>query len=301
VSVHPSRDEIAVTHDDGCIRVRDGKTGGLLRVLGADTESLCMGSSFHPRLPLLATIDFYGELLVYDYDAGRVVWRREMGFGPGISVDFSPCGRWLAAGGYSWEGRLMTLGGDGLPAHVDVLDAGSRGVLKCVAFASPDRLLAASGDGTLVVHERRGERFVVARSIRGTPPMELSNGVTASADGRVAYVVSRDQSLRAFDVETGAALGVGLAHVRGVKVVHVSPDGRQIATGAYDRTVLLWSAHDLSVCLPPVRLASSGVCGVRFGHGRLFTCSFDGVVSAIDPAEGHLLWHRTSADAAEGT
>lgn len=301
VCAHPSRPEIAVTHDDGCIRVRDAASGALLRVIGPDTGSLYMGGAFHPTLPLLATVDFYGEVVVYEYDTGRVLWRREMGFGPGISVDFSPCGRWLAAGGYSWEGRLMTLGADGLPTSVDALDAGGRGVLKCVAFAGPDRLLVASGDGALVVHERGASgRFVVARSIRGAPPMELSNGVAASPDGRVAYVVSRDQTLRAFDLETGAALGVGVAHVRGAKVVHVSPDGRWIATGAYDRTVLLWSAAELGVCLPPIRLANSGVCGVRFGHGRLFTCSFDGVVSAVDPADGRMLWHRTSADAAEG-
>ncbi len=52
VAVHPTRHEIAVTHDDGRIRVRDAASGALLRVLGPDTDSLYMGAAFHPTLPL---------------------------------------------------------------------------------------------------------------------------------------------------------------------------------------------------------------------------------------------------------
>jgi WD40 repeat protein len=300
IALHPVRDEVAITHDDGRVRIRDAAGGALLRTLGPDTESLCMGAAYHPTLPLLATIDFYGELLVYDHESGRVVWRKDMAFGPGITVDFSPCGRYLAAGGYHWSGRLVTLGADGQPRSVDSLDAPNRGVVKSLTFASSTRLLIASGDGSLVVHDRVGDRFTATRTIRGAPPMELANGVAASPDGRIGYVVARDQSLRAFDLASGAEVAAGLAHVRGVKCVHVSEDGRRIATGSYDRTVLLWSADDLSVRLPPVRLAGSGVSGVRCRGDRVFTCSFDGVVSAIDAGSGRLVWHRTAADASEG-
>ncbi len=301
IALHPSRDEVAVTHDDGRIRIRRAANGALLRTIGPDSASLYMGATFHPTLPRLATIDFYGQLFVYDHETGRVVWRKDMELGPGITVDYSPCGRYLAAGGYHWRGRLLTLGDDGIPVDVAELDAPNHGVVKSLAFASSTRLLIASGDGSLVVHERTGERFAAVRSIRGTPPMELANGVAASPDGRTAYVVARDQSLRAFDLESGSELATGLAHVRGVKCVHVSEDGRRVATGSYDRTVLLWSADDLSVRLPPVRLAGSGISGVRCRRDRVFSCSFDGVVSAIDAATGRLVWHRTAADASDGT
>ncbi|MGD0525110.1 MAG: WD40 repeat domain-containing protein [Polyangiaceae bacterium] len=300
VAVHPSGEELAVTHDDGRIRIRDTTDGKLLRTLGPDSDSLTMGAAFHPTLPLLATIDFYGELLIFDHEAGRVVWRKDLGFGPGISVDFSPCGRWLAAGGYHWHGRVLPLDGEGKPTAVHELEARNRGVVKSVAFAGPGRLLAASGDGALVVHDLVGPQFAATRCIRGAPPMELCNGVAASPDGRVAYVVSRDQSLRAFDLESGEPLATGLAHVRGVKCVHVSECGRHVVTGSYDRTVLLWNSHDLTVRLPPVRLANSGVSGVRCRGGRAYTCSFDGVVSALEIATGRVLWCRTAADVADG-
>lgn len=300
IALHPGGDEVATTHDDGCIRVRDAATGALRRVLGPDTQSLLMGGAFHPKLPLFATIDFYGELLVYDTNGGRVQWRRDLGFGPGITVDFSPCGRWLAAGGYHGSGRAIALDEHGEPSRVQELDAPNRGVVKSLCFAGSDRLLVASGDGSLVVHERRGDRFVAVRSIRGTPPMELCNGVAVSPDGRIAYVVSRDQTVRAFDVDTGAEPATGLAHVRGVKTVHVSECGRHVVTGSYDRSVVLWSARDLSVRMPPMRLASSGVSCVRWRRGRVYACSFDGMTWALDGSSGEMLWHRTSAHVAGG-
>ncbi|MFI5302028.1 MAG: WD40 repeat domain-containing protein, partial [Polyangiales bacterium] len=246
---------------------------------------------------------FHGELVVYDHERGVVVDRRDMGFGPGITVDFSPCGRHLAVGGYSWRGRVVTLDDHGAVTDVVELPAQSRGVLKSVAFASSTRLLAAAGDGHLLVWDfvgdHEGGRWVATRAIRGTPHMELGNGVTSSPDGRVGYIVSRDQTVRAFELDSGRELGCGLAHVRGVKAIHASADGALLATGAYDRTVILWSSDDLSVRLPPVRGANSGVSGVRVDRGRVFSCSFDGVVNCIDAATGRTRWTRTSADAAE--
>ena len=300
VAVHPSGEEVAITHDDGRIRVRDAATGTIRRTLGPDSGALYMGAAFHPRLPLLATIDFYGELLVYDYGSGQVIWREEMGFGPGICVDYSPCGRFLAAGGYGWRGRMATLGESGVPVQVDALEAKARGVWKSVAFASPTRLLVASGDGTLLVHDLADGHWPAPHAIRGTPQMELSNGVAPSPDGRIAYVVSRDQSLRAFDIESGTEVASGFAHVRGVKTVHASSCGSYVVTGAYDRPVLLWSAKNLQASLPPIRMANSGISGVRLHAGRVFACSFDGIVFAADAATGRTLWSRNAADASRG-
>jgi WD40 repeat protein len=300
VAVRPGGREIAVTHDDGRVRLRDAETGRLLQTLGPDTESLYMGAAFHPTLPLLYTVDFHGELFAYDLSTGAVAWRRDLALGPGISLDVSPDGRHLAVGGYQWRGRMLTLGDDGLPRVVDDLDAAARGVLKSVSFASDTRLLAASGDGVLVIHDLVNGRFVPTRTLRGSPAMELCNGVSSSPDGRIAYVVARDQTIRAFDLESGRELATGLAHVRGVKAVHASPCGRWVATGSYDRTVMIWSSVELAVTLPPVRLACSGVSGVRCHGESVYLCSFDGVVAAVDAASGRVRWSRTAADVAEG-
>jgi len=195
---------------------------------------------------------------------------------------------------------MATLDDAGIPTSVTELDAKARGVWKSVAFASATRLLVASGDGALLVHDLAGDRWVGTRAIRGTPPMELANGVTASPDGRIAYVVSRDQTLRAFDLESGSEIASGFSHVRGVKTVHASACGSHVATGAYDRTVLIWSPGELAVRLPPIRLANSGISGVRCHGGRVYACSFDGVVFAADAATGRLVWSRNAADTSQG-
>jgi len=80
--------------------------------------------------------------------------------------------------------------------------------------------------------------------------------------------------------------------------VHVSSCGNHVVTGAYDRTVMIWDASDLSVRLPPVRMANSGISCVRWKEERVYACSFDGVVSCVDGGTGRLLWHRTATDCA---
>lgn len=300
IAVHASSNQIAVTHDDGRIRIRDAKSGSLCATLGPDSSSLYMGACFHPVHPLLATIDFYGEVFVYDTRSGRVVWRKEMNFGPGITVDYSRCGRFLAVGGYRWDGRVFDLGGDGLPIKETVLDAPNKGVVKNIAFTPDGKILVASGDGALVVHVRCGDGWEVTHCLRTDPPMELSNAVASSPDGKRAFIVSRDQTVRAFDIESGRLLDTGYAHTRSVKTTHLSECGRYLATGSYDRTVMVWNPDRLTVRLPPLRGANSGVSCVRVHHGVIYSCSFDGVVTAWDAETGELLWTRTSLDTSRG-
>ncbi len=297
IAIGPGGNEIGVTHDDGVIRVRRASDGRLLRTLGPDSQSLYMGASFHPTLPLLATIDFYGEVWIYNLETGRPIWHKDMGFGPGICVDFSPCERYLAVGGYRRDGRVLTLDVSGTPIRETVLQAPNHGVVKSIAFALDGTLLVGAGDGCLVVHRRQGEEWKADGCHRVEPAMELSNGVAAAPDSQRAYIVSRDQSLRAFDLAGGTCLGIGWAHTRSVKSVHMSECGRYLVTGGYDRMVLVWDPETLQVRLPPLRGANSGVSCVRVCRGVIYACSFDGVVSAWHAENGELLWTKTNQDA----
>jgi WD40 repeat protein len=223
-----------------------------------------------------------------------------MEFGPGISVDFSRDGRHLAVGGYRWDARVLTLNAVGIPIQTEVLESPNHGVVKSIAFAADGTLLVASGDGCLVVHRFEGEKWRAVGCYRANPPMELSNGVAASPDSRRAYIVSRDQSLRVFDLDTGVCLGTGLAHTRSVKSVHMSECGRYLVTGGYDRMVLVWDPNTLQVRLPPLRGANSGVSCVRVQRGLITACSFDGVVSVWSADNGEMLWTKTNHDASRG-
>jgi WD40 repeat protein len=301
IALSPDGKEIAISHDDGIIRRRDRETGRLLGTLGPDSDSLYMGACYHPQHRILATIDFYGEVWIYNLDSGKVLWRQDMNFGPGISVDFSPCGRFLAVGGYRWDARVLTLNDEGLPIAQATLVGPNRGVVKSIAFAHDGAVLVASGDGCLVIYRRNGDEWKLENGYRPELSMELSNGVAASPDSKRAYIVSRDQSVRCFDIPSAKWTAVGWAHTRSVKSVHVSKCGRWVASGSYDRTVLVWDAETLQVCLPPLRGANSGISCVRIDESRIFSCSFDGVVTAWRLENGEALWTKTSHDVSRET
>ena len=281
IAIHEPTGRIAVTHDDGRIRVRDAETGTLKDTYGPDSHSLYMGACFHPTCPLLATIDFYGEVLIYDTRTGKVVWRRDMDFGPGISVEFSRCGKYMAVGGYRWDGRVFDLGPDGLPTLETVLEAPNKGVIKNVAFTAAGRLLAASGDGALVVHQRQGDGWQVVHCLRTDPPMELSNGVTSSPDGKIAYIVSRDQTIRAFDLATGEFSDTGYAHTGSVqRCVHMSECSEVFwrPTPTICRTVMLLEPRTTDREAPPLR--GSRAQGVSSHRG--FTGESSSVASSTE-------------------
>ena len=304
VAVHPSGEELAVTHDDGCIRIREGgRRHRLLRTMGPWLGLVVRGGRVPPDPGLLATIDFYGEVL--PLRPRRQVassGRRTFTSGPGISVDFSPCGRWLGGG------RLQLAWAR--PASRPRRHSRRRPRARSPQPGRPQerglRRTGAPARGIGGRHPRRARPR--RRPVHGRPlhPRNAADGAVqrgrrVARPGRVAYVgVARSVGAGVRPRSPESLLATGLAHVRGVKCVHVSECGRHVVTGSYDRTVMLWNADDLTVRLPPARLANSGVSGVRCGGGRVYTCSFDGVVSALELATGRLLWCRTAADVADG-
>ncbi|NJO99087.1 MAG: hypothetical protein HC764_26405 [Pleurocapsa sp. CRU_1_2] len=126
------------------------------------------------------------------------------------------------------------------------------------------------------------------------------NGIVSSPDSRKAFVVCRDQSLRGFDLETGECQGIGLVHTRSVKTVSVSECGIYIATGSYDRSILVWHSDSLTVRLPPLRNANSGISCVQIYNSIIYSCSFDGFVSAWCVNTGKLNWSKSSLDSSQG-
>lgn len=288
---------IAITHDDGFFRLRDKKTGELLCKIGGDSESLFMGASFHPSKPLLATIDFYGEIWMYNFETGLLIAHKKLPFGPGISVSFSECGKYLATGGYRWDAYVLNLDEHALSlSEFQLLEKPNQGVIKSVFFTRNNMIVTAAGDGTAVVHENNNGKWMPTHHLESTPPMELCNDVTFCPNSNLIYVVSRDQALRAFDHQTGENVANGYAHTRSVKTVDVSEDGRLVVTGSYDRTVLIWDSQTLKPILPPIRFANSGISSVKFDGDVIFACSFDGVVACIDAKNGQIRWSKNSYD-----
>jgi WD40 repeat protein len=78
-----------------------------------------------------------------------------------------------------------------------------------------------------------------------------------SPDGRRIASGSSDNTIRLWDVETGAAVGEPLkGHTESVSCLAFSPDGRRIASGSYDKTIRLWDPHTGGTVGEPILLQS---------------------------------------------
>lgn len=296
IAVSQIHDFIAITHDDGYIRLRKRANGELVKVIGGDTNSLFMGACFHPSLPLIATIDFYGEVWIYNWDSGNLVQKYEMPFGPGISVDYSSDGKFLAVGGYRWDGWVLPSDITGKLLDPIALEKPNKGVIKNIIFTEDNNVVTASGDGSIVFHEFNGTNWKVKKHLKTDPPMELCNGVAYSKIHNKIFSVSRDQTVRAFDAETGKNLSTGFAHTRSVKSVAVSNCGNYVVSGSYDRTIIIWDTFSLKPKLPPLRNANAGISCVRIANNFIYSCSFDGVITAWNLENGRQQWIRDSFD-----
>jgi dipeptidyl aminopeptidase/acylaminoacyl peptidase len=196
---------------------------------------------FSPDASLLAAADYDGTR-VWDVPTGAELYRLRGNAG----AEFSPDGRWLAGGGQSdrtirlWEaatgkevrrwdnaqddvwrllfspdGKLLVSSGASrsganvwaVESGKQVLALGVQGFLDEVAFSPSGRTLAA------VV--RRGRT--------------LENGDVGETSTVHLWEVLSGQEIRRIDVPQGGARALAFA-----------PDGRTLATGGSDSTILLW-------------------------------------------------------------
>jgi|SanBayMetagenome_1026888.scaffolds.fasta_scaffold01393_4 WD40 repeat protein len=289
---------MAISHDDGFLRFRCENNGSFAFTLGGDTKSLFMGCTYHPTLPIISVIDFYGEIFVYDYEDQRLLQRYQLPFGPGISLDFSPCGNYLVAGGYRWDPYVLVFDPNScnITGHI-LLDKPNKSVVKNVIFNSHNDIVIAAADGSVIYYSYSDSgKWDMKLHIETTPSMELCNGVAFCEKRNVIYAVSRDQTIRAFDSSNGKQIAIGYGHTRSVKSVCVSTCTNYVITSSYDRTILIWNADTLKAILPPLRNANAGVSCVREKNGHIYSCSFDGFVCCWELANGRLLWGKDSFD-----
>lgn len=208
--------------------------------------------------------------------------------GPVKDVAFGRDNDLLAAVGT--DGRALVWRVDGTPHRLH--DFVVRDALTCVTFSSDARQLAAGGGSGEVsiwdlktgamtvmpyphhgevaaVRWRMGHIFSAGRDgelvTRDTADKRSAPVVTAaqsdwirdfalSADGRIAYTVSKDGTLRGWTRE-GEMLFRILAHEGGADSVAVHHRGSLIATGGRDKSVRLWDVESLLTGRPVLPVA----------------------------------------------
>jgi WD40 repeat protein len=272
----------------GAAEVWDTASGKHLHTLG---EAKDFGAGFVQGSPVafaaqgytLATASSGGTVHLWDAATGKEVrqwvWQKigikdlERGDAGGlVALAFSPDGKTLAGAGFTglderrgvgtflilWEtatGReRMRLASPTIAGRDDL-------ALILMIYDQFGMTLKFAPDGRTLVMGTYGSLHVID-TVHGkdvhTYSSRLCVGKTATftKDGKLLILGRYDGSIRVLEAATGNIVRDVPAHEEGVQSLALSPDGKTLASGSADTTVLLW---DMAELLKPVPVNKSAI------------------------------------------
>ncbi|HKI32920.1 MAG TPA: PQQ-binding-like beta-propeller repeat protein [Gemmataceae bacterium] len=226
-------------------RLCDAATGETLLSL-EETNTNLLAGAFTPdgsRFAIAAASDPIGGLNLRVYEVATGQQLRELRKGTQTTaITLAPDGQLLVAvekGGnaptelHAWD---LTTGKERWQAKLSSAD------VRALAFAPDGKVLASGGEaGAVTLWEGP-----TGRELRGlpTPKAEVVTAVQFSPDGRLlaaAYLLAdKKPHVRVWEVASGTPRHEFTGHTGEVTALCFAPDGKALATGAADTTVLLW-------------------------------------------------------------
>ena len=266
----PDGETIVSVSDDGTIRLWNVNTRKPLKTLMAHADS-ANSVVFSSDGATIASAGNDRTIRLWNANTGELL-RTLTGHVENVNtVAFSPDGKTIASG----SGKLVYLGGREdsgtcVGQEIRLWNAntgeliktltGHTSVVNSVVF-SPDGNTIASGSGHLMGYEGKasaGEEVRLWKAHTGeliktlTEHKEVVSSVAFSPDGNLivsgdwydwdGYLSSGTWSgeIRVWDAHTGEHLKTLTGHTGGVSSVAFSPDGKTLASGRTDGTILLW-------------------------------------------------------------
>jgi WD40 repeat protein/class 3 adenylate cyclase len=226
----------------------------------------------------IATVrNFSGVLSAWDVGTGDRVFEVDAyPSGEVSSIDWSPDGRYLAAGSL-FDGRVTIFGADG--ERITVLEEPAPNYIEMLAFSPGGRALAVAKTN---VNEPAHSQVSIWDWDRGEVDQAIDAAATALAFDPTGSTLAAglfDGNVEIRDVATGELVRGFQAHSGRVGDLAFSPDGAWIATAGEDGTVALFDAArgERRFVLPGHGFLVSGLAFSPDGR-RLITTAPDGVV-----------------------
>ena len=251
---------------DKTVRLWDGATGELIKPFDGHLDRV-LSLALYDKLIASASSDKTVRLTSID-GKFAVICRHDK---PVVCVSFACDGQHLAAASgdsvYVWSS-----------SGAEVVRFGGQDEMKFVSWSPVEKDVVASVSKDMTVR--------TWKALTGQPLKEfrlpcLVFGIAWSPTGASIAAALLNTTTQLIDVSTENFERVLIGHTSYVQCVSFSPDGKLIATGSKDRTIMLWSSAvqraDVQGPLKVFRGHADVVCSLAFSSDskRICSASFD--------------------------
>ena len=154
-------------------------------------------------------------------------------------LEFSPDGKWLAAGGYAMKVKIWDASTGKLIAMLP-----QRDIVLSLAF-SPDGKRLAVGTANDWNHDPQARLWDLSTFTPIGQPMKhnhIVHNVEFSSSGKQLLTASTDFRIRVWDVRTSPSISTDMPYVYYHSAAIFSPDGSMVLAGNADGGVTGWNA-----------------------------------------------------------
>ena len=192
-------------------------------------------SIFSPVHGILA-VSSHEEIQAWHINTGVELFRFDAQWSLRTDPVFSPDGKWLATIERSGKAQVWNVETPDAPAIISTQNA------DAMAFSPDSATLAIASQGTIYLWKFRTEP--------ADEPIAIPGGLhgfrtvlTFSPDGTILIGSGMEgwsNPIALWDIERGKTLGILSGHTEPVETLLFSHDGKTLASGSQDGTVLLW-------------------------------------------------------------